>query len=175
MVAILGVGNKKKDYNAQDVEIVQELADLSWEAISLKNSNEALKESEQRFRTLFEQAPIGIDLVSPQGIPTHANKALIDLLGYPEEELYANPFITWTHPDDVDGNLEKVGRVREGKTDHVSMEKRYLHKKGGIIWARTEVAGVRKTSGELDYFIAMVQDITEQKLSQKPCVKAKLH
>ena len=167
VVAILGVGNKKKDYNAQDVEIVQELADLSWEAISLKNSNEALKESEQRFRTLFEQAPIGIDLVSPQGIPTHANKALIDLLGYPEEELYANPFITWTHPDDVDGNLEKVGRVREGKTDHVSMEKRYLHKKGGIIWARTEVAGVRKTSGELDYFIAMVQDITEQKLSQE--------
>ncbi len=167
VVAILGVGNKKKDYTAQDVEIVQELADLSWEAISLKNSNEALKESEQRFRTLFEQAPIGIDLVSPQGIPTHANKALIDLLGYSKEELCSNPFTTWTHPDDVDDSIEKVGLVREGKTDDVTVEKRYLHKKGGTIWARTEVAGVRKPSGKLDYFVAMVQDITEQKLSQK--------
>ena len=166
VVAILGVGNKRTDYTPQDVDIVQELADLSWEAISLKNSTEALKESEQRFRTLFEKAPIGIDLVSSQGIPTHVNQALIDLLGYSKQELCSNPFITWTHPDDIDDSLEKIGLVREGKADHVTVEKRYLHKSGRTTWARTEVTGIRKTSGDLDYFIAMVQDITEQKLAE---------
>lgn len=167
VVAILGAGNKKTDYTDQDVEMVQELADLSWEAISLKNSNEALKNSEQRFRTLFEQAPIGIDIVSPEGIPTHVNKALIDILGYSKEELCANPFVTWTHPDDIDDSINAVGRIREGKVNHVTVEKRYLNKNGGTIWARTEVAGVRKLSGELDYFVAMVQDITEQKTNQE--------
>nr|WP_320192905.1 PAS domain S-box protein [uncultured Desulfobacter sp.] len=167
VVAILGVGNKKTDYTDPDVEMIQELADLSWEAISLKNSNEALKNSEQRFRTLFEQAPIGIDIVSPVGIPTHVNQALIDLLGYSKDELCANPFVTWTHPDDIDDSLNAVSRIREGKADHVTVEKRYLNKNGGTIWARTEVAGVRKLSGELDYFVAMVQDITEQKTNQE--------
>lgn len=167
VVAILGVGNKRVNYTGQDIEILKEVADISWEAISLKKSNETLQESEQRFRTLFEQAPIGIDLVSPEGIPTHVNKALVDLLGYSEDELCANQFITWTHPDDINSNLDLVRQVREGHIDHVTVEKRYLNKKGGIIWARTEVAGVRKPSGELDYFIAMVQDITEQKLNQE--------
>ena len=97
IVAILGVGNKKTDYTSQDIEIVQELADLSWETISLKIANEALQKSERRFRMLFEQAPIGIDLVSPQGIPILANKALVNMLGYSEKELYSKPFTTWTH------------------------------------------------------------------------------
>ncbi len=167
VVAILGVGNKRTDYTAQDVEVAQELADLSWEAISLKKANEALKTSEQRFRTLFQESPIGIDLVSPQGVPTHVNQALIDLLGYSKEELCSNPFTTWTHPDDIDDSLEKITRIREGKADHVTVEKRYLHKNGRTLWTRTEVAGVRKPSGELDYFVSMVQDITEQKLNQE--------
>ncbi|WP_083927859.1 PAS domain S-box protein [Desulfobacter curvatus] len=166
VVAILGVGNKRTNYTGQDIEIVKEVADISWEAISLKKSNETLQESEQRFRTLFEQAPIGIDLVSPEGIPTHVNKALVDLLGYSEDELCANQFITWTHPEDINNSLESVRQVREGHTDHVTVEKRYLNKKGGTIWARTEVAGVRKPSGELDYFIAMVQDITKRKFTE---------
>ena len=66
--------------------------------------------------------------------------------------------------DDVEDNLEDVNQLREGKIDKISMEKRYVNKNGDTIWAHTDVVALRKKSGELDYFIAMVNDITEQKV-----------
>ena len=163
IVAILGVGNKKTDYTSQDVEIVQQLADLVWETVSLNKANEALAHSERRFRTLFERAPIGIDIVSPEGVPIHVNQTLIDLLGYTREELCANPFITWIHPEDIESSMALVRELGEGKTERLSLEKRYIHKKGMVLWAKTDVIAVRKETGDVDYFLAMVQDITEQK------------
>ena len=140
---------------------------LSYDITERKQAESDLKDSEQRFRTLFEQSPIGIDLVASDGRSMFVNQALKNLLGYSEQEICGQPFIGWTHPDDVESSLQLVQLVRNGKTDRMSLEKRYIRKDGGIIWARTAVAAVRDKSGGLNYFIAMVEDISEEKRAEE--------
>ncbi|WP_020586064.1 GAF domain-containing protein [Desulfobacter curvatus] len=81
VVAILGVGNKRTDYTSQDVEMINEVADLSWEAISLKKSNETLKDSEERFKFLSEATVEGI-YIHDNGVVLDANESLAKKLGY---------------------------------------------------------------------------------------------
>ena len=125
------------------------------------------QESEKRFQILFEQAPIGIDLVTRDGNSMFANHALSNFLGYTEQELCSHTFTEWTHPEDVTSSLELVNKLREGKADRMSMEKRYIRKSGETVWGRTSVAAVRNETGDLNYFLAMVEDITDQKGAEK--------
>lgn len=121
------------------------------------------RESERRFHTLFDKSPFGINIVSPDGVPLIDNQALRDLLGYSEEEMRAGHFKSWTHPDDVAPSLELVRRLKAGEADHLSMDKRYRRKDGGIVWAHTTVMAVRDADGVLEYFLTMVHDITDSK------------
>ena len=121
----------------------------------------ALIASEQRYRLLFEQAPIGIDVVSPEGRPVRANLALRQMLGYSEAEMLNGHFADWTHPEDMAPSIRMVERLRRGEADSLSLNKRYLRKDGSTVWAHTAVAAVRNDSGETDCFIAMVEDVTE--------------
>jgi len=129
----------------------------------LKQAGAALAESERRFRTLFEQAPMGIDMVGPDGVPLRANRALEQLLGYTEAEMRLHHFNYWTHPEDREASQTLVRRLLAGEADSLSMEKRYVSKDGQVVWAHTHVAAVRDATGAVEYFVVVVEDLTERK------------
>jgi PAS domain S-box-containing protein len=124
---------------------------------------QALETSEETFRSAMEHASIGMALVSTTGRWLKVNKALCDSLGYDKEDLLANDFQSITHPDDLEQDLEYVRQVLEGEINTYQMEKRYYHHNGRIIWALLNVSLVKDGFGTPNYFIAQIQDITEQK------------
>ncbi|MBC8231523.1 PAS domain S-box protein [bacterium] len=148
----------KTDWNGQPADIV-----ILRDVTRRKRAEEELRENEERFRTIFELAPIGIDIVNEEGRALRANLALQNILGFTEEELRAKQFVDYTYPEDVEDSLEAVKSLLNRENDHISLEKRYVRKDGAIIWARTSVAVVRDNRGDFRYFIAMVEDITQRK------------
>ncbi len=132
-----------------------------------KQAEAALHESESRLRSLFEQAAVGIGRVAPDGGWLEVNQKLCDIVGYPREALLALSFQDITHPDDLNADLEYVRQMLTGERHDYQMEKRYLHKDGHIVWIRLTVALVRTEQGDPDYFISVVEDISERKQAEK--------
>jgi PAS domain S-box-containing protein len=124
-------------------------------------TEEALRESQLRFRTAFERAPIGMALVAIDGAWLEVNRAFCEFLGYSEEELRRTTWQALTHPDDLEDDLASVEDAIAGRTDGYTMEKRYLRKDGKVVFGRLSVAIVRAAAGEPRYFISQLEDITE--------------
>jgi PAS domain S-box-containing protein len=124
-------------------------------------AREALRET--HFQNAFEHAPIGMALVAPDGHWLHVNQALQELTGYDAATLLGKTFQDITHPEDIERDLELVGRVLAGSMRTYQMEKRYLHADGHIIWALLSVSLVRDGDGQPLHFIAQIQDITPAK------------
>ncbi|BAY09679.1 PAS domain S-box protein [Calothrix sp. NIES-2098] len=131
-----------------------------------KQAELELEEREEQFRLTFEQAAIGICHVSLDGNWLLVNQRFCDIVGYEREEVVALTFQDITHPDDLESDLEYVQQLLEGVIPRYSMEKRYIHKNGSIIWINLDVSLLRKTSGEPVYFISTVQDIADRKQAQ---------
>ena len=127
---------------------------------------QALEESDERFKATFEQAAVGIAHVSPDGHWLRINQKLCNLLGYTAEELTAKTFQDITHPEDLESDLAQVFQVLAGEILSYSMEKRYFHKSGDIVWANLTVSLVRDASGEPKYFISVIQDISDRKQAE---------
>lgn len=123
----------------------------------------SLRDSEKRFRATFEQAAMGIALVALDGTWLRVNDKLCSILGYQESELYSRNFQSLTHPDDLSVSLARTKALIAGTLANFTVEKRYLHKQGNIIWANLSVSLVMTDAGEPDYFIAVIEDITERK------------
>ena len=145
------------------VPAVQRALREAEERTERKRAEEALRESEERFRATFEQAAVGISHNSLDGRWLRVNQRLCDIVGYSREELLEKTFQDITHPDDLDADLEKVHQLLAGKIETYSMQKRYLKKGGSIAWINLTVSLVREPSGEAKYFIAVIEDITERK------------
>jgi PAS domain S-box-containing protein len=123
----------------------------------------ALAESDARFRATFENVAIGISHVAPDGRFLRFNKVLSRLLGWPADELITKSVQEITHPDDLAFELAEWERLRAGKIDSYSVEKRDLRKDGTIVWIRLTRSCVRKSDGSVDYFVAVVEDISARK------------
>jgi PAS domain S-box-containing protein len=132
-----------------------------------KRAEEALRESEERFRNAFDFAAIGMALVSPDGHFLQVNKSLCDKVGYSTKDLLARDFQSITHPDDLEADLGLVRQMLEGSIPYYHLEKRYLHKEGRIVWAFLSVSLLRGRQGEPLYFISQIEDITERKNAEK--------
>ncbi len=133
-----------------------------------KKSEKALKESEKRFRTLFEQAGVGVaQIVSETGKFVRINKKYCDIVGYSEEELEKLTFQEITHPDDLKVDLDNKQLLIEGKISEFSVEKRYVHKNGSIVWVNLTISPMWKVGEKPNYHIAIVEDITERKHLEK--------
>jgi PAS domain S-box-containing protein len=131
-----------------------------------KQAEDALNESERRFRAVFENAGIGIALVDLGGVPVATNPALGKMLGYSEEELCGMAFPDFTHPDDVATDLELFRELQEGKREFYQMEKRYRRKDDSIVWGKLTASLVRDLEGRPQYGIGMVEDISERKAAE---------
>ncbi len=128
-----------------------------------KKQQQALRTSEETFRSAMEDASIGMALVGLDGRWLKVNKALCDSLGYTENEMSLLDFQTITHPDDLEEDLDFLQKMLDGKIKTYQIEKRYFHKSGRIIWALLNVSMTRDSEGKPDYFISQIQDITERK------------
>ena len=142
---------------------VKALAGVAADITERKQAEEALRESEERFSSAFEFAPIGIALISLDGHWLKVNHALSDLIGYTEQELKAKTFQEITHPEDLDADLNYVDKMLTGEITSYQMEKRYFHKSGNIVWVLLSVSLVRDGEGKSQYFIAQIQDISQRK------------
>ena len=126
----------------------------------------ALADSEARFRATFENAAVGVAVVGPDGSILRANNSFARMLGYSVEELKTGTFQEVTHPDDLATNLSVLNKALVGEADSYSIEKRYVRKDGGIVWASLTVGCVRKADGGIDYFVSVIQDITDRKRAE---------
>ncbi|HEY6522460.1 MAG TPA: PAS domain S-box protein [Solirubrobacteraceae bacterium] len=125
-----------------------------------------LEESEARFRETFDEAPIGVALVGPNGRWLEVNRAVCEIVGYSEAELLALTFQDISHPDDLEADLQKLGQVLTGEILTYQMEKRYFHKDGHAIWAKLSVSLIRDERGTPLHFVAHIEDITRAKAAE---------
>jgi PAS domain S-box-containing protein len=137
------------------------------ELTSRRQIETSLRESEQRYRETFEQASVGISHTTPSGNWLQVNQTVCDILGYTREELVARKWQDITHPDDLPADLAQSQRLLAGEINNFSMEKRYLRKDGSHVWVNMTLSLVRHPSGDPNYFIAVVRDITERKEAEE--------
>lgn len=138
------------------------MAGLIQEITDRKIAEDQLKISEKRFRTSFENAPIGIALVSTDGKWLDVNTSLCEMIGYSKEELLNIDFQTITHPEDLDTDLDLLHQILDDKIQTYEMNKRYYHKDGRIIWIQLNVSLVRDESAVPLYFVSQIQNITKR-------------
>ncbi|PSB35666.1 PAS domain S-box protein [Stenomitos frigidus] len=127
-----------------------------------KQAEEAFRESEQRFRNAFDTTAVGMCLTALDGRFLQVNAALCQMLGYTEAELLSLTFAALTHPDDLNTTLEYAQKLRSGEISYYHLEKRYKHKEGHTIWCLLSVSLVRDREQQPLYFVAQMQDTTEQ-------------
>lgn len=127
-------------------------------------SDEARRESEERFRALFNQATVGVAQVdSATGQFVRVNQRYGDILGYSPQELVGMTFQSLTHPDDLEADLAHVRRLQSGDIPEYRLEKRYIHKDGHEVWGDLTVSSMWAPGSAPGYHIAVVQDITGRK------------
>jgi two-component system cell cycle sensor histidine kinase/response regulator CckA len=136
-----------------------------------RRMEEALKESEERFRLTFHESPIGATIVSPDFSLQHVNAKLCSILGYSEQELLKTKVGDHLHRDDVMEELEEGQKVISGELEESYREGRCFRKDGKMIWASRLVRAVRNAEGQPLYFLTLVQDITERKLADEALMK----
>jgi PAS domain S-box-containing protein len=125
-----------------------------------RQAEDALKASEEKFRRMFDQSPVGAAIVSPDFRFQQVNGTLCRILGYTEEELRFRTFADITHPDHLPMDRENIKRLAAGEIPEYSTEKRYIRKDGRIVWAETSVRPVKDASGQVLFFLPIVIDIT---------------
>ena len=162
------LAQRNAELSAANATLQAEVAD-HWQAV------EALRESEDRFHGAFDYAAIGMALVAPNGHWLKVNNALCELLGYSAHELLTLTFQALTYPDDLATDLAYVERMLTGEIDTYQMEKRYLHKRGHLVWGLLSVALVRDARGAPLYFVSQIQDITERKRTQETLQRSEAH
>jgi two-component system, cell cycle sensor histidine kinase and response regulator CckA len=122
-----------------------------------------VRESEERYRAAFEHTGVGVTHVDLEGRLQRANHRFAAMLGYRPEELVGRLFEEITHPDDMKQCVELYDVLRAGCRNECHMEMRYLHRDGHPVWATLTVSAVRNGVGEVEYFIAVAEDITERR------------
>jgi diguanylate cyclase (GGDEF)-like protein/PAS domain S-box-containing protein len=133
----------------------------------LETQSIALRESEERFRSAFNYAPIGIALVSRTGEWLKVNNALRQLLGYDEEEFLSADFQSFIYPEDLGEVLVKFHLLLSGKAPTSQLEYRFLNKNSEIVWVHWSVSTTGNADSDNPNFIFQIQDITDRKKSEE--------
>ena len=128
-----------------------------------KRAEAALRQSEERFRAIFEHAGIGIAITDWEGRFQQCNPAYCELLGYRVEELRGGRFSQLIHPDDQAANLAEIQRLQNQDVPHFEIENRYLRKSGEPVWVRKFVSLVPDATGRRAHIVALVTDMSEHR------------
>lgn len=129
-----------------------------------KGARRALRQSEERYRTLFEKAKVGMAEVSLDEEWLRVNSRIREILGYTEEEFLAmENCAVITHPDDLHRDRQKAEALIDGEIDHFSVEKRYQKKDGDYLWTRLTAGLVEPGGDRQPYMISTIEDISQEK------------
>jgi PAS domain S-box-containing protein len=132
----------------------------------LAEAQEKLRQSEERFRGLFNAAATGIVVSTPDRRLLQVNRAYCKMLGYSEGELLKKNCASLVHPDDLNLDLEMRNELLAGQRDNFVLERRYLKKNGDILWTRTSVSATPGSGSEIGTLVMIVEDINERKLAE---------
>jgi PAS domain S-box-containing protein len=122
--------------------------------------------SMERFHAYFDHSIVGLAITSPEKGWIEVNDALCATLGYTRDELTRMTWTELTYPEDLASDLAQFKRMLTGEINSYALDKRFIHKDGHLVYTRLAVSQVHKPDGNLDYLVAMVEDITERKQSE---------
>jgi len=174
--------HKRKDNSTFPVEISARLVTIEesryYQTIGRditerKSVENTLKESEEKFRKIFEESPFCMLMSGKDFSILRANSSFCKMIGYHEEELKSFTFRNFTHPDNLSNDEISLMKLISGEIPVYNTEKRYIRKDGSIILGLTTVSLVHNNKGEVQYFLAMVEDITLRKKSEADLIAAK--
>lgn len=132
-----------------------------------KRTEQALQESQEFFRTVFEAAAVGMAIADEDGRYVRVNQAMVDFVGYSEAELLAMRYQDITHPDDIERNVAARTQLLAGGLEKIQMEKRYVRKDGREVWALMVATAVPACDGKPKYSIGQMLDIDALKRSEQ--------
>ncbi|HYW09300.1 MAG TPA: PAS domain S-box protein, partial [Longimicrobium sp.] len=177
-VAVIAVQSYTPDlYTPRDVEVLETIAALAATALrnlrltaERRSSENALRESETRFRAVFNDAVMGIAVGDASGHILEANPALRRVLGRSADELRGTTWDAFTHPDDRAKSADHFGRMGQDGREHTTLEMRYVHADGSVVWARITASQIRGAEGRSSYVLVMVEDITDRRSAEAALV-----
>jgi PAS domain S-box-containing protein len=154
--AVLGVGAQQLSATLRE----RHLADL-------RAAETALRQSEERFRSAFEKAAVGMALLTPEGRFAQVNPTLGRIVGRPEVQLLGADWVSVTHPDDVPSMAEALAQIVAGARESVILVKRCTHPDGTVVWVQNSLSLARDAGGRPAHVVALVEDITAQKRAEE--------
>jgi two-component system, sensor histidine kinase and response regulator len=145
---------------------------ISRDITDRKLADETLRESEERFRKLFEDSPLGMVMTGKEMGIVRANSAFCKMIGYSEEELHGMTFRNFTHPDNIGADEVGLLLLVAKKIPIYHTEKKYIRSNGEVIWGSVTIVLIRNKKDEVQFFFAMVEDITARKNAETELEKS---
>jgi PAS domain S-box-containing protein len=142
-------------------------------AVNDAKEKKAVRESEKRFRAIFEQAPIGMALLDLKGNLIIPNLPLSQMVGFSVDELSKMNFTDFTYPEDVGKDMNQFIELVKGKISQYSMEKRFIHKNGDLVWVNLLVTVLNNENGVPKEILGMAKDITARKRVEQELILSK--
>jgi PAS domain S-box-containing protein len=169
VIGLLHLNDRRKNrFTLEMIRFFEGLAASFGIAVKRKWIEDASRESEARFRALFEQAAVGVaEIESSTGRYLRVNQRYCDIVGYSQEEMLCLDFQTITHPDDRAAELAQMEQIKAGTTSEFAIEKRCQRKNGAVVWVAKTVSPLWPRGDLPTRYIAVVQDISERKEAEK--------
>ncbi len=139
-------------------------------AVERQYNQEALRTSEEKYRSVVENSLVGIAIIAPPNSPSQAencewlevNDALCDLLGYERKELLHGKWEQWGFPDDLPASLEQLNKILAGESEGYVLDQRWLKKDGEIVYTRVSMRCIRRLDGSIERMIKVILDVSDR-------------
>ena len=174
LIGFLGFDSvrERRSWSDDAIILLRISGEMLANALMRKQTEDALRASEERFRLNFEQADVGIIDCTLAGRYIHVNRRFCGITGYRAEELRSLTFRELSHPDDLEDELQAYTQVLQGKAASYVREKRYLRKDRSIAWVNVSLSLVRDAAGVPQRFVGVIEDITYRKRMEQDLLRA---
>ncbi len=167
IVAAIGVANKRDDYDDSDVRQLTLLMDTAWKIVQQRQTEEQLRESEQRLRIIFDASQAGILMLDNQGAISFANRRMAELFGCSMDELIGSHYADFLHPSEKESGHDRLLRMISGESDNACCERRYLRGSHDDFWGFVSMKRLEDKAGRLQSLVGIIADISDRKLAEE--------